>query len=254
MKLNKKRTALLGIFVLLVAILVAVLLFMGRSSSKKEKIGFVMTGSIGEEGWNGMHYEGVSAACRNLGVELYVKENIIEFTGECGPAVEDLVKQGCKMIILSSYGYAEEVKDVIEKYPQISFYTNSFEYHADNVTWYFSRMYQARYLAGIVAGMKTENNKVGYVAAMPVSEVNRGINAFTLGVRRVNPNAVVTVAWSNSWDNEEEERKQADKLIKDVGVDVITYHQNQTYVADEADKSGVYSIGYHQSLINGSLS
>ena len=160
MKLNKKRTALLGIFVLLVAILVAVLLFMGRSSSKKEKIGFVMTGSIGEEGWNGMHYEGVSAACRNLGVELYVKENIIEFTGECGPAVEDLVKQGCKMIILSSYGYAEEVKDVIEKYPQISFYTNSFEYHADNVTWYFSRMYQARYLAGIEIGRASCRERV----------------------------------------------------------------------------------------------
>ena len=253
MKLNKKkRTALLGILVLLVVILAAVLLFMGRSSSKKEKIGFIMTGSIGEEGWNGMHYEGVSAACKNLGVELYVKENIIEFTGECGPAIEDLVKQGCKMIILSSYGYAEEVEDIIEKYPQISFYNNSFEYHADNLTSYFSRMYQARYLAGIVAGMKTENNKIGYVAAMPVSEVNRGINAFTLGVKRVNPDAVVTVAWSNEWDNEASERKQADKLIEDVGVDVITYHQNQTYVADEADKLGVYSIGYHQRLNNGS--
>ena len=253
MKLNKKkRTALLGILVLLVGILAAVLLFMGRSSSKKEKIGFIMTGNIGEEGWNGMHYEGVSAACKNLGVELYVKENIIEFTGECGPAIEDLVKQGCKMIILSSYGYAEEVKDIIEKYPQISFYNSSFEYHSDNVTSYFSRMYQARYLAGIVAGMKTDNNKIGYVAAMPVSEVNRGINAFTLGVKRVNPDAVVTVAWSNEWDNEAEERKQADKLIEDVGVDVITYHQNQTYVADEADKLGVYSIGYHQRLNNGS--
>ena len=253
MKLNKKkRTALLGILVLLVGILAAVLLFMGRSSSKKEKIGFIMTGNIGEEGWNGMHYEGVSAACKNLGVELYVKENIIEFTGECGPAIEDLVKQGCKMIILSSYGYAEEVKGIIEKYPQISFYNSSFEYHSDNVTSYFSRMYQARYLAGIVAGMKTENNKIGYVAAMPVSEVNRGINAFTLGVKRVNPDAVVTVAWSNEWDNEAEERKQADKLIEDVGVDVITYHQNQTYVADEADKLGVYSIGYHQRLNNGS--
>ena len=253
MKLNKKkRTALLGILVLLVVILAAVLLFMGRSSSKKEKIGFIMTGSIGEEGWNGMHYEGVSAACKNLGVELYVKEKIIEFTGECGPAIEDLVKQGCKMIILSSYGYAAEVKGIIEKYPQISFYNSSFEYHSDNVTSYFSRMYQARYLAGIVAGMKTENNKIGYVAAMPVSEVNRGINAFTLGVKRVNPDAVVTVAWSNEWDNEAEERKQADKLIEDVGVDVITYHQNQTYVADEADKLGVYSIGYHQRLNNGS--
>ena len=251
MKLNKeKRIALLVVFVILLAILMAILLFVGKSFSKKEKIGFIMTGSIGEEGWNGMHYEGVSAACSNLDVELLVKENIKEFKGECEPAIEDLVHQGCKMIILSSYGYAEEVKDIIEKYPEVSFYNNSFEYHADNVTSYFSRMYQVRYLAGIVAGMQTETGNIGYVAAMPNSEVNRGINAFTLGVRRVNPDATVTVAWSNAWDNEEEERRQADKLIDDVGVDVITYHQNQAYVAEEAEKAGIYSIGYHQRLEN----
>ena len=132
MKLNKnKRLALLAMFVILIVILAAVLLFTGKTSSKKEKIGFIMTGSIGEEGWNGMHYEGVSAACSNLEVELLVKENIKEFKGECTPAIEDLVKQGCKMIILSSYGYAEEVKDTIEKYPEVSFYNNSFEYHAE---------------------------------------------------------------------------------------------------------------------------
>ena len=253
MKLNKhKRMALLAMFVGLIVLLIAVLLFMGRTFSKRQKIGFIMTGSIGEEGWNGMHYEGVSAACDNLDVKLLVKENVKEFQGECGPAIEDLVKQGCKMIILSSYGYAEEVKDVIEKYPEISFYNNSFEYHADNVTSYFSRMYQARYLSGIVAGMKTENNKVGYVAAMPNSEVNRGISAFTLGVRRVNPKATVTVAWSNARDNEAEERRQADHLIENVGVDVITYHQNQTYVVEEAEKFGIYSIGYHKKLENAS--
>ena len=251
MKLNKnKRLALLAMFVILIVILAAVLLFTGKTSSKKEKIGFIMTGSIGEEGWNGMHYEGVSAACSNLEVELLVKENIKEFKGECTPAIEDLVKQGCKMIILSSYGYAEEVKDTIEKYPEVSFYNNSFDYHAENVTSYFSRMYQARYLAGIVAGMKTETNAIGYVAAMPTSEVNRGISAFALGVRRVNPEAVVTVAWSDAWDNEDKERNLADNLIEKNGVDVLTYHQNQTYVSEEAEKHGVYSIGYHQSLEN----
>lgn len=253
MSLNKqKRTALLTMFVALFVILLAVLLFAGTSISKKEKIGFIMTGSMEEEGWNGMHYEGVSAACKELKVQLLVKENVKEFQGECAPAIEDLIKQGCKMIILSSYGYPEEVKDVMEQYPEVSFYCNSFEYHGDNITSYFSRMYQARYLAGIVAGMKTKTNEIGYVAAMPAIEVNRGINAFTLGVKRVNPDAVVTVAWSDAWDDEAEERKQADHLIKDVGVDVITYHQNQPYVAEEADKLGVYSIGYHQKLANGS--
>ncbi|MGN1085229.1 MAG: BMP family ABC transporter substrate-binding protein [Lachnospiraceae bacterium] len=247
---KKKRIVLLIAIVILFAILLMILLFMGKTISKKEKIGFIMTGSIGEEGWNGMHYEGVSAACNELDVELLVKENIKEFRGECGPEIEDLVARGCKMIILSSYGYAEEVKDMIEKYPEVSFYNNSFEYHADNVTSYFSRMYQARYLAGIVAGMQTETNKIGYVAAMPNNEVNRGINAFTLGVRRVNPDATVTVAWSNAWDDEAEERKQADNLIEKIGVDVITYHQNQAYVVEEAEKAGIYSIGYHQSLEN----
>lgn len=243
---KKKRIVLLIVFVMLLAILITVLLFMGKTSSEKEKIGFIMTGSIGEEGWNGMHYKGVSAACDDLDVELLVKENIKEFQGECRPAIEELVNQGCKMIILSSYGYAEEAKDMFDKYPEISFYSNSFEYHADNLTCYFSRMYQARYLAGIVAGMQTETDRIGYVAAMPNNEVNRGISAFTLGVRRVNPDATVTVAWSNAWDNEEEERRQADNLIEDAGVDVITYHQNQSYVIDEAERAGVYSIGYHQ--------
>ncbi|MDD6811544.1 MAG: BMP family ABC transporter substrate-binding protein [Lachnospiraceae bacterium] len=251
MKLNKKkRKILLIIFAMVFIVIVALLLFMGKTYTQKEKIGFIITGSMDEQGWNGMHYEGVSAACEELGVELRVKENIREFQGECGPAIEDLVNQGCKMIILTSYGYVEEGKDIIQKYPEVSFYCNSFNYHADNVTSYFSRMYQARYLAGIVAGMQTETNKIGYVAAMPTSEVNRGINAFTLGVRRVNPKAVVTVAWSNAWDNEDEERKQADNLIENTGVDVITYHQNQAYVVEEAEKANIYSIGYHQRLEN----
>lgn len=251
MKLNKGRRKLLLIaFFILLAILFAILLFIGKASSAKKKIGFIMTGSINEDGWNGMHYKGVSAACKKLDVELLIKENVREFQGECGPAIENLVDQGCELIILSSYGYPEEASEVIEKYPDVSFYINSFDYHADNATSYFARMYQARYLSGIVAGMQTKTNEIGYVAAIPTSEVNRGINAFTLGVRHVNPDASVIVAWSNDWDDEEAERRQADLLIEDAGVDVITYHQNQAYVAEEAEKAGIYSIGYHQRLEN----
>ena len=251
MKLNKKkRIGLLVVIAVLLIMLILILFLTGKTDSKKQKIGFIMTGSIDEEGWNGMHYKGVSAACKDLNLELLAKENVKEFQGECKPAIEELVENGCKMIILSSYGYAVEVKDIFEKYPEVSFYSSSFDTHADNVTSYFSRMYQARYLAGIIAGMQTETNKIGYVAAMPNNEVNRGISAFTLGVKRVNPEATVTVAWSNSWDDEKEEREQADNLINNTGVDVITYHQNQTYVAEEAEKAGIYSIGYHQRLEN----
>lgn len=251
MRMNRnKRIGLLVVFVILLLTIISALIFVGNSDKKTEKIGFIITGTVDEEGWNGMHYEGVSAACEELGVELLVKENIKEFQGNCEPAVDDLVAQGCKMIILTSYGYAEEVKDVIQNYPEVSFFGNTFNYHADNFTSYFSRFYQARYLAGIVAGMQTETDKIGYVAAMPTSEVNRGINAFALGVRRVNPDAVVTVAWSNAWDDEAEERKLANNLIENTGVDVITYHQNQPYLIEEAEKAGIYSVGYHQKPEN----
>ena len=249
MKLSEnKRSVLLVLCFLLLAAIIAILLLMGKTVDKKEKIGIIITGSIDEGGWNGMHYTGAAEACRELGVELIVKENIKEFCGDCGPAAKELIGKGCKMIILTSLGYSEEIKDIIQKFPDISFYSSDFNYHADNITSFFARMYQARYLAGIAAGMQTETGRIGYVAAMPTSEVNRGINAFTLGVRRVRPDATVTVAWSDSWDDEEKERRLADALIEKVGADVLTYHQNKTYTAEEAEKHDVYSISYHQSL------
>lgn len=225
------------------------LIFQPLQSDKteKEKIGFVMSGSIGEEGWNGMHYKGMKSACDTLEMTLLVKENVGEFTGECKSAIKELVEDGAKMIILSSYGYSEEVKDLVKEYPEISFYVNSSEYHEKNMTSYFVRMYQVRYLSGIIAGMQTETNTIGYVAAMANNEVNRGISAFTLGVKRANPDAEVVVAWTDSWDDEKKEKEAAKKLIEKEKADVVTYHQNQQYVLDVADEAGVKSIGYHQA-------
>lgn len=240
---NKPYLLLVIAGVLLVVIIVSIFTF----NSQKEdtvKVGLILTGSAIDAGWNGMHYQGVRTACEELRAELIVKENVPEGTGECVAAVEALVKEKAEIIILSSYAYPTEVKDVVEKYPDVAFYGISAEYYAENMTSYFGRMYQARYLAGIVAGMKTESNHIGYVAAMPNSEVNRGINAFTLGVKSVNPEAVVTVAWTDAWEDAEKEKECAELLIK-AGADVLTYHQNKHNVAKAADSAGVYSIGYN---------
>lgn len=245
MRSKGTRIFLVVLAVIILGVIVWSILFFGKKQETAVKVGFILSGSCEEKGWNGMHYQGYKASSEKLGTAMLVKENIKEYTGECESAIRDLVKQGASMIILSSYGYSEEVYDLVQEYPEIVFYGNSSEYHAQNLTSYFARLYQARYLAGIVAGMKTESNHIGYVAAMENNEVNRGINAFTLGVRRVNPNATVHVIWTNSWDDETKEREATRTLIQEIEADVITCHQNQDFVVREADKNGVYSIGYH---------
>ena len=250
MSQNKKLQIILmliGSFVLAV-ILILILIPEKGKDIQTAKIGFILSGSVNETGWNGMHYNGVKSASEKLNVELLIKENVAEFKGECKEAVKELADEGASMILLSSYNYSEEVKELVKEYPNIAFYANSFEYQDENMTSYFVRMYQARYLSGIIAGLQTTTNKVGYVAAMANNEVNRGISAFTLGVRSVNPEASVIVAWTGTWDDEEIEKKAACDLIEKVGVDIITYHQNQAYVIEVADEKGVMSIGYHQAF------
>lgn len=243
----KKFPVLLVLAGLILVTIIATFIVMELDLSGKSKVGLIITGSAQDDGWNGMHYEGVEKACKKLGTKLIVKENIPEGTGECAEAVHELVKKGAEMIILSSYGYPEEVKGIVGEYPDVAFYGISAEYYADNMTSYFGRMYQARYLTGIIAGMETETNEIGYVIAMKNSEVNRGINAFTLGVRSVNPEAVVNVIETGAWEDGEKETEAANKLINDMNVDVITYHQNQNYVALAAEEAGIYSIGYHEA-------
>ena len=253
MKVSKLSGILLVLgSVVLCALLIVLMTYGGGKEDPTAVVGFIMTGSKDEAGWNGEHYEGIRTACENFNVELLVKENVAEFSGRCGEAIHDLVKDGAGMIILSSYGYSEEVKDIVKEYPEVVFYANSSEYHNENLTSYFVRMYQMRYLSGIIAGNESESGKIGYVAAMSNNEVNRGISAFTLGVKRANPEAVVNVIWTGSWDDKEKETEAAKTLIENVDVDVITYHQNQTYVAKEAERAGIDSIGYHVALENAS--
>lgn len=249
MSRKKTFTLMVIIALFLVATITVMLVITREKPEDKHIVGVILTGKETDIGWNGTHYSGVKEACDTLGVELITKEDVLEETYECEGAIEELAEAGASIIILSSYGYPAQLQGIFEQYPEIAFYGISDEAKADNYKVYFGRMYQARYLSGIIAAHMSESGNIGYVAAMPNNEVNRGINAFTLGVRSVNPEATVTVMWSNSWDDQEEERLCANKLM-DLGADVLAYHQNQPYVTEEAEARGVYSIGYNEHAAN----
>jgi len=246
MKTKTRQKWLLFLIVFLILLIVGFIFLIGHETTSAPKIGLILTGKTDDPGWNGTHYAGIMGACEKLGAKLYVEENVAESSEACGVAIEKLAREGVSMIILSSYAYPEKVMDFMQKYPDIAFYTSSAEISLPNLTTYFGRMYQARYLAGIVAGMKTESGSIGYVAAMENPEVIRGINAFTLGVHSVNPDATVHVILTGSWENEIAEKDAATRLINEVNVDVLTYHHNKPTVASVADAAGIYSIGYNE--------
>ena len=250
MKSKKSVVWLCGAVVVLLLIVGSILLFQTGKKKDTVVVGLILPGAVTEEGWNGTHYQGVKEACDELGLRLEVSENVAEYSGDCEKEIRQMAKKGIRIIILESFYYPDEVRDVIREYPEISFYCCSEEMDLDNYKFYFARMYQARYLSGIVAGMKTETNHIGYVAAMDNYEVNRGINAFTLGVQRVNPDAVVHVSYTGAWDDEEKEKKEAVALVKECGADVLTYHQNQSFVVEAAVEMGISVIGYNLDKSN----
>lgn len=219
-----------------------------ENNNQQETVGFIILGDIHEPGWNGSHYNGIKAACDELEVKLLVRDNVKENCGQCPAAVEELIAQGASIIILASFDYPVEVRPLMDKYPTVSFVDISAQISSKNLTSCFARMYQGRYLAGALAGMKTKTNVIGYVAAIPNSEVCRGINSFALGAQRANPKAKVVVMWTGNWEDEEKEKINANRLIKEVNADVMTYHQDDATVCDVADSFGVDFIGYNAQL------
>jgi len=246
---KKGNHVMLIIYVaLLVLTLILVLKFGVSPKEEAEKIGFITVGDVSNTGWSAINYEGVKNACEKLGVRLVERLAVPENDGSCLQAVKELAKEDVGMIILNSGGYSKELQQYLSDFPNIAFYDTNADYHAANLTTYSSRLYQARYLSGIVAGMQTKTGKIGFVAADKRTDVYRGLNAFALGVRRVNPDAEVIVAWTEGMTDEEGGIHMAQKLIGQENVDVITYHQNQPYVIAVAEQSGIASIGYYEPM------
>ncbi|MCT4596667.1 MAG: BMP family ABC transporter substrate-binding protein [Vallitalea sp.] len=209
-------------------------------------VGFVFVGPVGDGGWTYAHNEGRLYIEEQLGVKTLFNESVKE-TQECEQVMRDMIDQGANVIFATSFGYMKYVKALAEEYPDVKFFHCSGFEKADNMSNYFGRIYQSRYLSGIVAGLKTESNKIGYVAAFSIPEVVRGINAFTLGAQSVNPDVEVEVVWTSTWYDPAKEKEAAIALL-DKGCDVIAQHQDTAGPQQAAEERGKYSIGYNTDM------
>lgn len=212
------------------------------------KVAFVYIGPPGDLGWTYMHDIGRLQMEEALGDK--VSSTYIESVEE-GPDASRIMgqyaRQGYDMIFATSFGYMDYAYEAALDNPDVLFEHCSGYKTTDNMSTYFGRMYQPRYLSGIVAGSMTKSNIIGYVAAFPIPEVVRGINAFTLGAQLVNPDVQVKVVWTNTWYDPVKEREAAIALL-DSGADILAQHQDTTEPPKAAKERGAFSIGYDADM------
>jgi len=219
-----------------------------KAPPEKLKIAFVYVAPIGDMGWTYAHDQGRLMVEKELGdkVETAYIENVPE-----GPDAErvirDFAQKGYKLIITTSFGFMDPTITVAKEFPNVWFVHISGYKTAANVSTVFGKIEEPRYVSGLVAGKMTKSNKLGYVAAFPIPEVVRGINSFTLGVRKANPNATVKVVWTNTWFDPVKEKEAAVALLAE-GCDVIAQHQDTPEPQKAAEEKGVYGVGYDSDM------
>lgn len=211
-------------------------------------VAFIYIGQPGDLGWTYEHERGRLMLEEEYGdlIETITVPDVPEGP-DAEKSIRDVVNQGADVVFTTSFGYMDPTLTVAQDSPEVIFEHCSGYKTNDNMATYFGRIYQPRFLSGLVAGEMTENNTIGYVAAFPIPEVIRGINAFTLGVREVNPEAVVKVVWTNTWYDPVKEREAAQALL-DEGVDIIAQHQDTTEPQKAAMEAGKLSVGYDSDM------
>lgn len=233
------------------ALAAASLLLTAASSAQTPaplKIGILHVAPLTEAGWVRQHEEGRKALQAALGDRVATRavENVPE-----GPDAErvlrDLAREGHTLIFTPSFGYMEPTLKVARDFPGVKFESVTGYKTAPNVATANARYYEGRYLAGIAAGRMTKSNVAGYVAGFPIPEVLQGINAFTLGLRSVNPQAQVRVVWLNAWFDPPREREAAMSLFNQ-NVDVIAFHTASTAVMTAAQERGRLAVAYHSDM------
>lgn len=213
-------------------------------------IGDPATGS----GYSYTHDQGIVAMQQTLGLEdsQIIRKNNIDDADATAieNAMNECIEEGCNIIFATSWGYMDTCEALAAEYPNVFFsHATGYKSNGENFNHYFGRIYQARYLSGIVAGLKTQSNKVGYVSAMGSDngECTSGINAFAMGVAAVNPDAIVEVKVTNSWYDPEGEGQAAQALIDD-DCDVIAQHCDTNNPQIAARDAGVWGVGYNSDM------
>lgn len=212
------------------------------------KVAFVYVSPANEEGWSQQHDIGRQKVEKFFGdkIQITTLENIPE-NADAERVLRDLCQQGNKLIFATTFGYMNAVMKVAKEFPDVKFEHATGYQTAANVNNYTARFYEARYMAGILAGKQTKTNILGYVAALPIPEVLQGINAFTLGAKSVNPNVEVRVVWTSAWYDPAKEGDAAKSLIGQ-RCDVITHHTNSTAVAAACEDAKIPVISYNSAM------
>ncbi len=217
---------------------------------KKEplKIGFLYVAPLTDAGWVRQHDQGRKAVEAALGDQ--VKTTFVENVAE-GPdserVIRDLAAQGYGLIFTPSFGYMEPTVRAAADFPAVKFESITGYKTAPNVAVANARYYEGRYLAGIAAGRLSKTHVAGYVAGFPIPEVLQGINAFTLGMRSVDPKASVKVVWLNAWFDPAREREAAMALMNQEA-DVLAFHTGSSAVMAAAQERGKMAVAYHSDM------
>ena len=220
----------------------------GVADDKKMKVGFVYLTTPGDHGWTYAHEVGRQDVIKHFGnkVDTTYVENVPE-----GPdatrVIRDLAKQGNDIIFTTSFGYMDPTLKVAKEFPEVKFDHITGYKRAPNMATGNIRFYEGRYVQGLVAGLMTKSNKIGYIASFPIPEVIQGINAFGLGLRSVNKDAEVSVIWVNTWYDPVKEADAAKVHIAE-GADILAQHTDSPAMLQTAEKAGVYGFGQSSDM------
>ncbi|AFC28676.1 basic membrane lipoprotein [Paenibacillus mucilaginosus 3016] len=210
------------------------------TGSKTPRVAFVYIGPPGDGGWTFQHDEGRKQMEKELGIKADTVENVPE-SADAERVITELA-QNHDIVFTTSFGYMDYTLNVAKKFPNVKFeHTAGYKTHA-NMSTYFGKNFEASYLSGIAAGKMTKKNLIGYVGAFPIPEVIYNINAFTLGIQSVNPDAKVQVVWTNTWYDPTTERQAAVSLL-DKGADVLLAYQDSPATLQAAAERGAMAGG-----------
>jgi len=218
------------------------------ASADAMKVGFVYLTNPGDHGWTYAHEMGRQAVEARFGdkVETTYVENVPEGP-DAARVIRELAKQGNEMIFTTSFGYMDPTLKVSKEFPNVKFDHITGYKRSDNMATGNIRFYEGRYVQGVVAGLMTKSNKIGYLGAFPIPEVIQGINAFAQGLRSVNKDAEISVVWVNSWYDPVKESDAAKVLIAE-GSDILAQHTDSPAMLQTAEKAGVLGFGQSSDM------
>ncbi|MBC7698987.1 BMP family ABC transporter substrate-binding protein [Aquabacterium sp.] len=211
-------------------------------------IAFAYVGPVGDAGWTYAHDQARLALEKEYGDKI--KTSFVEKVPE-GPDAErvlrDMVSQGNKLIFGTTFGYMEPMLKVAADHKDVKFEHGTGYKTAENMRTYDSRTYEGAYMAGVIAGGMTKSNTLGVVGSIPIPEVIRNINAFTLGAQSVNPKVKTKVVWINNWFDPPKETEGAQSLLNQ-GADVLFQNTDSSAVLQTAEKAGKYAFGWDSDM------